>query len=108
MRKVYMQDVAETLSVGEDDSVLLKAYTIVNGARQEAYDHPARNFQRQADLWNAWFKARGYSVELNRHDVAMMMILTKMAREAYKHKEDNLVDCIGYILCLDKIIKDEI
>ena len=34
---------------------------------------------------------------LSKKDVAMMMVLLKVAREQKAHKRDNLVDAVGYI-----------
>jgi len=92
----------EIVDMPEKD-IAQQASEIVNGDRQKDYDHPIRNFQRMADLWNGYLKARGFEVTLNSRDVAQMSVLLKMAREMYKHKEDNLTDIIGYTLCLDKI-----
>lgn len=36
------------------------------------------------------------------------MIATKLSRESFKHKRDNLVDLAGYTWVLNEIIEDEI
>jgi len=86
--------------------ILKQADNLVNGDRQKAYDHPSRNFQRTADLWNGYLDAIEHK-KLDPKDVAFMMMLVKMGREIYKHSDDSLVDLVGYTLCLEKIIKDK-
>ena len=85
-------------------NILKQADKLVNGDRQKAYDHPKKNFQRIADLWSAYLKGR--EGDLRPEDVAQMLILLKVAREMFKHKDDNVVDGIGYFLCLDKIVNE--
>lgn len=85
-------------------NALEEALKIVTGDRQKDYDHPSRNFQRIADLWNGYSKAKDWGITFNTEDVAMLMVLAKIGRQAYKHKQDNLVDIAGYIACLDRII----
>lgn len=90
------------------ETVLEEAQRIVYGDREQTYGHPAKNFDATADLWNAWIKAKyGAAPQLNRFDVAMMMVQLKVAREAHMHKRDNLVDVSGYIACIQKIIDYE-
>lgn len=76
---------------GVSDSILHEAHNIIHGARREEYGPVEESFQRVASYWTNW---RG--VEFTTHDVAMMMILLKVARERAKHKRDNLVDICGY------------
>lgn len=72
--------------------ILDKAKEIVNGARQENYGNPESNFAKIAAFWTLY---------LQRHvtpsDVAMMMILMKLARLQNNPKhEDSWVDICGY------------
>lgn len=59
---------------------------------QEDYGSPAESFARIAALWSAYL---GHPV--SRKDVAVCMVLLKLAREATSHKRDNLLDAAGYI-----------
>jgi hypothetical protein len=87
------------------ESVCEEAQRIVYGDREKTYDHPARNFERTALLWNAHIEAKyGSKVKLDVHDVAWMMMQLKQAREIHQHKRDNIVDAIGYIACDQKMI----
>lgn len=71
--------------------------------RQGSYDKPENNFQRIADLWNAYIKSKPEKNDLTPQDVALMMALMKIAREVYQPKRDNRADLIGYIACLEQM-----
>lgn len=80
------------------DNILREAEAAVFGPREGGYGHPARNFQRTADLWNGYLSALGhFDVDLSVLDVSHMMILLKMARlmETPTHR-DSHVDIAGY------------
>lgn len=74
----------------------------VREQRQVAYDKPEDNFQRIANLWNAYMDGKE-SVTITPEDVAMMMMLVKMAREMWQHNPDNAIDIAGYADCLYSI-----
>lgn len=68
--------------------------------RQDDYGNPENNFQAIADRWTMFFwqkypHLRG-TFHISREDVAIMMIDMKIAREVTAHKEDNLIDIVGY------------
>jgi len=71
--------------------------------REGNYDDPRRNFQRIADYWNIYLGQQIITAKA----VADMMVLLKVAREQYKHGEDNYLDIIGYVSCADTIVKKE-
>ena len=77
-------------------SVLDEAKRVINGARQDAYGNPEDCFVSIAVLWNWYLTQKGKKV-LTGSDVAMMMVLLKVAREASRHKADNVVDACGYL-----------
>lgn len=78
--------------------ILEKAAEIVAG-REETHGAAEDNFAMIAELWSAW-KGCHYS----RVDVAMMMILLKLARVKSGHgTDDNYVDIIGYAACAAEI-----
>lgn len=87
-----------------EESVLMEAERIVNGARQANYGSPEDNFANIARLWNGYLVNKGITSQLAPLDVAMMMILLKIARHVGgAPKRDNLVDIAGYALCADMI-----
>ena len=94
---------------GVSASCLEEAAKIINGNRQKDYGTPEDSFQRIADYWNAYLCHNAITdVEhsLYAKDVAMMMVLFKIAREEHSHKHDNLVDICGYTAILDNMYKD--
>lgn len=79
--------------------VLLDAHTIINGERQNVYGAPEDSFALIASYWNTYLRSKGLlnAVRLDADDVALMMTLLKIAREANQHKRDNIVDAAGYL-----------
>ena len=77
-------------------NILQEAEAAVYGPRQAAYGHPSENFGRTARLWTAYLGERAPH-GLTASDVAMMMVLVKMARlmESPEHR-DSIVDMAGY------------
>ena len=72
------------------------AHKVINGERQDAYGNPEDCFAQIAALWNWYLSAKGKKL-VDAADVAMMMVLLKVAREASNHKRDNVVDACGYL-----------
>lgn len=62
--------------------------------RQNTHGTPEDNFQTIADLWGIYL-----DYELTAKDVAVMMILLKVARmKSSPEYEDNYVDAAGYAI----------
>lgn len=75
--------------------ILDTAKTCVCGDREQDYGSPERNFERIAEMWQAYL---GYPV--TPVDVAAMMALVKIGRIASGNaKADNWVDLAGYAAC---------
>lgn len=88
------------LDLGTHETILDEAQRIVHGPRRASYGHPARNFGRIAELWNAYIAGKDGSKDLDATDVAMMMILLKMARILHsKADRDGHTDIVGYAAC---------
>lgn len=69
-----------------------KAKEIVNGARQENYGSPEKNFANIALYWSVYL-----SRDIKPTDVALMMVLMKLARlENKPDHEDSWIDIAGY------------
>jgi hypothetical protein len=88
-------------------TVLQEAQELIFGDRNKHYGHPRMNFQCISEMWNSYIAQRVYVkdgvVSLEPRDVANMMILMKVARDANMPKRDNLVDIAGYAGCADRL-----
>ena len=107
MNDTNLAMIQRTLIIAEPDSLAPheEAAKLVTGARNESYDHPFDNFQRTAHIWNGLLYGKlGEGQEITAEDVALMMLGVKMAREAYRHKDDNLVDAHGYLMPLQMVL----
>lgn len=84
--------------VTKREEILTKAIECVTKDRNSSYGEPEDNFQHTANLLNAYFKTRPQV--FSAFDVAMIMILLKMARTTTSpEKDDNLIDICGYAAC---------
>lgn len=83
----------------ERGTVLDEAKKVINGDRQDTYGGPEDSFADISEYWNTYIKRRFGTgpVNLEPKDIAMMMVLFKIAREANQGKRDNLVDAAGYL-----------
>ena len=94
--------------VPKPETILQEAQRIVMGDREGAYDHPSRNFERTAELLTAVLKGKlAPSATISLQDVALIMIMLKVARQIHKHGRDNLVDIAGYTECLARIMGED-
>lgn len=75
--------------------ILRTAELMVTGKREEDYGTPEDNFGKIAELWNAAF-----GTSFNDQDVALAMILLKVARQTTGPGiHDTWVDIAGYAAC---------
>lgn len=78
--------------------ILRDALEVINGERQDVYGDPEDSFALIAEYWNVYLRDQNHDFnDLDSKDVAYMMTLFKLAREAHQHKRDNLVDAAGYL-----------
>lgn len=102
-----------SLFPSDKEDILQEARRIVYGDRSEAYGHPRENMQLIADLWNVYINANVKindtfeNIKISAEDVAMLMILVKVARNVNKSKRDNLVDIAGYAAVADRVTNNE-
>ncbi len=76
--------------------VLAKASTLTHGSRNRDYGPPQENFQRTADMWNAYIAGKE---TLASSDVCMMLGLLKISRVSHQVDADGFVDLAGYAAC---------
>ena len=79
-------------------SILDDAKHLVAGTRNEAYGHPLQDFQRVAVIWSGVL-----NMLVTPEQVGLCLAGLKLAREAYQHQRDSLVDLAGYAECLQMI-----
>lgn len=88
------------MEIGND--VLVTAAEIINKDRLQEYGDPGESFARIRDYWNTYLKHRfnkdiPVKITLSRQDVAMLMLLMKVARlQGPKYTKDSIIDIIGY------------
>ena len=82
------------------ESLFTDASTIINGERQDMYGAPEDSFSLIAKLWSMYWQ-RQEENRFHAKDVAMFMMLYKIARQMNQNKRDNLVDIAGYLGILD-------
>tara|TARA_R110000796_G_scaffold104271_1_gene214065 strand:+ start:1029 stop:1301 length:273 start_codon:yes stop_codon:yes gene_type:complete len=81
---------------------LKKAIELVEGQRQEDYGDKTLNHQNIARLWSAYL-----DVDISPHDVAICMLLVKVARLKNMHTDDCYIDIAGYAGIAGEISKKE-
>jgi hypothetical protein len=88
-----------TSSIKEENptEILDKAAEIVYD-RPDSHGEPEDSFKTIAEMWNGYLRGGGIpDPNIRPHDVANMMVLLKVARNAEGHyHEDNYVDIAGY------------
>lgn len=102
--------------------MLTATAVLVGGQRAQDYGDKTQNHERIADLWNMWLKERqgiwekslnsfiqpmdgeGLPPFVSSYDVAMMMLLVKVARlmNSPGH-QDSHIDIAGYASILEEI-----
>lgn len=72
----------------------------VCGERNQSYGSPADDFRTQAEMFSSYLsRTNGAQVLVTASDIAALMILVKIARQAHCHKADNWIDVAGYAAC---------
>lgn len=78
-------------------TILMTATDIIKGKRRQDYGAPEDSFSTIARLWNTYLmQCRNGRINVTATDVAMMMVLFKVARTNDVPKVDSLVDICGY------------
>lgn len=81
----------------EHEGILDEARRLTTGSRHNDYGHPRDDFARTALMWTGVLAEKlRPGCEVTAMDVPLCMIAVKLARQAHRHKRDNLVDIAGY------------
>lgn len=79
---------------------LKTASEAVTGDRNNDYGPPTEDFNTQAKMFSAYLsRTNNRDVAVTASDIAALMILVKMARQAHRPKHDNWIDAAGYAAC---------
>jgi hypothetical protein len=90
------------------DAVLREANNVINGVRLKEYGSPENNFATIAAMWNNYrLGCMQDRLSFNDVDVAMMMILLKVARTNDVPIRDSLVDIAGYAALAQRLLDEE-
>lgn len=79
-------------------NILKEAEKIISKDRRKAYGPVNESFEQIAKIWSGTLNK-----EITSKQVALCMIGLKIQRESFSHKDDNLIDLIGYTLLLQKL-----
>jgi hypothetical protein len=72
----------------------------VCGERNQSYGSPADDFRTQGEMFSSYLSRTNKSkVVVTASDIAALMILVKVARQAHRPKADNWIDAAGYAAC---------
>lgn len=110
---IFMSKIRKELpmdSLEKRKLIISQAYNIVEGARQLNYGAPEDNFARIAALWETYLIKRKDQTlfTIDAHDVAMMMVLMKIARLMNTPNHwDSIKDGIGYFTCMASFVDDD-
>lgn len=81
-------------------SLLNNAEALVTQDRNKTHGEPTENFQHIADLWNVLLADKlAPGADIDRGDVARLMVATKLARMRAGAKKDHWADIAGYAAC---------
>lgn len=97
-RKKVEEYLGHKAGYGRCKGILMDAYTLTRGDRNEDYGHPLDDFSKTAKMWSAVF-----GVEVTAEQVALAMVCVKISRQLNAPKRDNLVDGAGYFSTIEMI-----
>jgi hypothetical protein len=97
-RLELLPDASVVLGVAHTaESILDEAMRITATVRHNDYGHPRNDFARTAQMWSGILAGKLRDcAQITADDVPLCMIAVKLARQAHRHKRDNLVDIAGY------------
>lgn len=79
------------------ENIIKQVEKCIMNDRQNTYGTPEDNFQKITDYWNTYLNIKDATFKLTKQDVAIMMVLLKIARMGTSPNHlDNFVDAAGY------------
>ena len=79
-------------------NIFEEADELLSNARFATYGDPVVMCNRIAEIWSGLL---GFTVKTE--TVPLLLVGMKLAREAHRHQQDNLVDAAAYLRILDQI-----
>ena len=76
----------------KDYSEILKECARIAEERQGEYGHSSDSLKSICGIAESVF-----GIELTPEELALVFVSAKLSRESYKHKDDNIIDCINYL-----------
>lgn len=77
-----------------------KAIKLVLNDRNATYGDPADDYQKVAKIWSGLLNPI-LKRDITPQEAILMMVGLKLSREIHLHKEDNIIDAHGYLLCYE-------
>lgn len=87
-------------------NIAQEANNLVHGDRQDSYGHPKQDYQKTSKMWSGLLFHK-LKEDITPEEAVLMMVALKLSREQHKHKRDNLVDAVGYLLCREMMLDNE-
>lgn len=92
--------------------ILEAAHGTIYGDREQTYGDPGKNLRNIAAYWTTYLRSKdllGPEDQLTYDDVALMMVLLKVARLGNTPlHHDSMVDACGYMALADRVARKEL
>jgi hypothetical protein len=88
-------------------NILEKANEIVNIRSEEKerqYGSFSNGMENASKIFNA---ITNNKYNLSPEDMYLTMVALKLSRQAYNHKEDNLLDCVAYLGAMNNYLNEK-
>lgn len=90
------------------ENIIKQVEKCILNDRQNTYGTPEDNFQKITDYWNTYLNIKDDTFKLTKQDVAIMMVLLKVARMGTSPNHlDNFVDAAGYSIIAGSFCNSE-